>query len=416
MVCLIQSRTEKVVHRRIDNDKALVVAVLDINHAGQKRAAIGDDRPSRLESQLETAIGENSADKLAIGGEIGRGPSLVIDADSAAKVESRHRQPLAAKRAAKIKKRRIGALERIEVKNLRADMNRQSGRPDMRIVGKLSIQGGGLVLGSGDTEFGGTLAGRDFRMRVRGDIDIDPQRHWRRDPARRRDTADGLDLGRAFGVDLADAGIQRGANFRGGFADSRKDDLCGRHAGGKRALQLTARDNVGTGPLAGQQRDHAKRRIGLQREMHLAVNRRHRGGKIAVIGADTIARIDIERRAVRCRDILQRQAANDQTPVIITRKAVCHARKSPLTSGDAVGGLRRNLGRAVGIATFTAGGQPAGDKCQHQHCKSETLHRHFLSRSALIQPVACPCLGNPRAHLIGRCATETAPHRDGCLA
>ena len=172
-------------------------------------------------------------------------------------------------------------------------MNRQSSRPDMRIIGKPTIQCSGLVLRYRDTEFGGTLAGRNFCVCVRGDIDIDPQRHRRHDPARGGDAADGFDLGRAFGVDLADAGIQCGTNFGGGFADARKDDFCGRHAGGKCALQFAARNNVGAGPLAGQQRDDAKRRIGLQREMHLAVNRRHRGGEIAVIGADAVAGIYI---------------------------------------------------------------------------------------------------------------------------
>ncbi len=289
MIRLIQGRAQQIVHRRIDDDETLVVTVFQVDHAGQKRAIIGDNRPSRLESELEPAIGEDAADQRAIGGEISGRAGLVIDSDAAAKVECRHRQPFAAQGVAEIKKGGIGARERIEIEDLRADMNRQAGRPDMRVAGKPAIEAGGLVLRRGDTEFGGTLTGGNLGVRVGGNIDIDPQRHGRHDIAGRCHAADRLDLGGAFGVDLADAGIQRRADLLGGFANTRKDDHVSRHAGGTRAVQLTARDNVGAGTLGGQQCHHTKRRIGLQREMHLATDRCHGGGEIAIIGANAVA-------------------------------------------------------------------------------------------------------------------------------
>ena len=146
MMRLIQGRAQQIVHRRIDDDEPLVVAVLKVDHAGQKRAIIGDNRPSRLESELEPAIGEDAADQRAIGGEISGRAGLVIDSDAAAKVECRHRQPFAAQGVAEIKKGGIGARERIEIEDLRADMNREAGRPDMRVAGKPAIETGGLVL------------------------------------------------------------------------------------------------------------------------------------------------------------------------------------------------------------------------------------------------------------------------------
>ena len=46
--------------------------------------------------------------------------------------------------------------------------------------------------------------------------------------------------------------------------------------------------------------------------MHRAVHRRHGGGEIVVILANAIARIDIERRAVRRGDFVKTKSTNRQ--------------------------------------------------------------------------------------------------------
>ena len=128
----------------------------------------------------------------------------------------------------------------------------------------------------------------------------------------RGDGADGLDLGRAFGVDLANIGVERRTDFLGRFADTGKNDLRGGNACDERALHLAAGHDVRPGALACQERHHANRRIGLQREMHRAAHRRHGGGEIVVILANAIARIDVERRAVRRGDLVKTKSANRQ--------------------------------------------------------------------------------------------------------
>ena len=75
-------------------------------------------------------------------------------------------------------------------------------------------------------------------MRLRSDINIHAQCNGCLDAAAGSNLADRLDLLRAFGIDLANACIQRGGNLVGGLADTGKNDLAGRNAGCQRAGQL----------------------------------------------------------------------------------------------------------------------------------------------------------------------------------
>ena len=77
----------------------------------------------------------------------------------------------------------------------------------------------------------------------------------------------------------------------------------------------------GPGALARQKRHHANRRIGLQREMHRAAHRRDGSGKAGVVLADPVARIDIERGAVRGGDLVKPKPANRQPACLIAIKS-----------------------------------------------------------------------------------------------
>ena len=155
-------------------------------------------------------------------------------------------------------------------------------------------------------------------MRLRGDIDIHAKRHRRLHPACRGDLADGLDLLRAFGIDLADAGIKGGADLVRRLADTGKDDPPCRNPGGQRARHLAARDDVGPGPVLCQKGDDTKRGIGLQREMHGAAGRPDGIGETAVIITDSVTGIDIKRAAMACHDPGKRHAGGTEMALCVT--------------------------------------------------------------------------------------------------
>ena len=53
---LVQRRADQIVHRGVDDDEVLAVAVLHIDHAGDQDAGIADDHAARLEHQRAAEI------------------------------------------------------------------------------------------------------------------------------------------------------------------------------------------------------------------------------------------------------------------------------------------------------------------------------------------------------------------------
>ena len=68
---------------------------------------------------------------------------------------------------------------------------------------------------------------------------------------------------RAFGVDLEDAGGERGADLGLALADAGEDAAGGADAGGLGDMQLPAADHVGADALGAQQAQHGKVVVGL---------------------------------------------------------------------------------------------------------------------------------------------------------
>ena len=112
-----------------------------------------------------------------------------------------------------------------------------------------------------------------------------------------RDLRQQFELRLGFHIDAENAGIDRRGEFVRGLADAGEHDLLRRNAGGERALQFAARDDVGAGAEPRERRDH--RLIGIR--LHgVADERRHVRERIrehAIVPLQRRGRIAIERRA-----------------------------------------------------------------------------------------------------------------------
>ena len=93
---LIQRRAQQVVHRRINNDKSFIVTCFDINNLGQQCAVICRDGTAGFKPKVKAAVLKQPRDERTIGAEIGVTSLLVIDTNTAAKIEAWHFQPLGA--------------------------------------------------------------------------------------------------------------------------------------------------------------------------------------------------------------------------------------------------------------------------------------------------------------------------------
>ncbi len=135
--------------------------------------------------------------------------------------------------------------------------------------------------------------------------------------------------GTEFDIELKDAQAEGPADLVVRFGDTREDDALGRHAGRPGALDLPARDRVGTCPGQGQSADHGQIVIGLER----VTEKRRPPAKGALQGPEPRAhgagRIDVDGRAGLRRDPCQRHVLGMESAVAIGEG--CHCSAPPLS-------------------------------------------------------------------------------------
>ena len=102
---LVQRRADQIVHRSIDDDEILGVAVLHIDHARHQDAGIADDHPARLEHQRAAEIVRHPLDHRGIGGRQRRRRAVRVigDAEPAAEIDMRDGVAVGAQRRARIR-------------------------------------------------------------------------------------------------------------------------------------------------------------------------------------------------------------------------------------------------------------------------------------------------------------------------
>ena len=177
MMGLIQSRTNKVGHTGIDDDKLLFERFLHIEYSRDERTALAYDSTSQLEVQLLAAAQvECVAEYIEVGFKIGDGVFIrivVIDTQAASYIDVLYLDiPFH-----QIVLQAVDAFaeypESLHVQDLRSDMKVEADKLYMRIalqLGKYAIEHL-----DGNTEFVFTQARRDVLVGMCVDIGVQPQ-------------------------------------------------------------------------------------------------------------------------------------------------------------------------------------------------------------------------------------------------
>ena len=94
----VQRRPDQIVHRGIDDDEILGLAMLHIDHAGNQDAGVADDQTARLEHQRTAEIMRDALDHGCIG--VRRRRRLAVhvigNAEAAAEIDMRDRMAVGA--------------------------------------------------------------------------------------------------------------------------------------------------------------------------------------------------------------------------------------------------------------------------------------------------------------------------------
>src|SRR6516162_9996462 len=148
-----------------------------------------------------------------------------------------------------------------------------------------------------DGEFILGFAGCDLGVGFRIDVGIDPNRDVGGPPLASRNRREELELRLRLDIDAQDAGIDRSGEFGRALPDAGEHDPVGRNAGGERALEFSARHNVGPGTEPRQGGDHGLIGVGLH---GVANERAHVGERVAenpIVALKRGGGIAVERRA-----------------------------------------------------------------------------------------------------------------------
>ena len=146
--------------------------------------------------------------------------------------------PARAKFAQQFAHLRESYLERFETLQLAADVHRQPAHFETFELRQAAVDSADPIIGHTELVLG--LAGRNFLMRPRIDIRIDPQRAGGAEAARSSDRSKLDPFFLAFDVELADPGLESLDHLARHLADAREDDVLTRHPGDQCTRQLAA--------------------------------------------------------------------------------------------------------------------------------------------------------------------------------
>ena len=134
----VERGPDQVVHRGVDDDEILGVAMLHIDHAGDEDAGVADDHPARLEHQRAAEIMRHPLDHRGIGRRRRRrfAVHVIGNAEAAAEIDMRDGVAVGAQRLHEFSQDPERGFHPAEIGDLAADMHVGAGHQDAR-------QGGG---------------------------------------------------------------------------------------------------------------------------------------------------------------------------------------------------------------------------------------------------------------------------------
>ena len=122
---VVERRPDKIVHRRVDDDEMLVLALLQIDDRRDQRAGVADDQSARLQDHLAAERRRALGDDLGV--LLRRGRRIVVvairNAEAAAEIDMLDRMPVGSQRLHELGEQRERVVERLKIGDLRADMH-----------------------------------------------------------------------------------------------------------------------------------------------------------------------------------------------------------------------------------------------------------------------------------------------------
>src|SRR5271166_4327169 len=296
----VESRSDQIVHRAVDDHEAFGSARFDIDDPSDEQSGGASEDAPGLEGHSEPGRAKNFAHQPGVAVWLGRSLGSVADAETTAEIDAGNAKPFRAQFDYEPGDPQEGAPKWFEIDKLRADVDSKTDRLN---AGKLSRETvGGNHLIEIDAELILFQPSRNFGVGARVDVRIDPDRD-RRDPAScAGDLAQLAQLRHRLDVDLVDLGVERRLELGSGLAHPREKDPLRRHTGGESAAQLAFRDDIGTGPEAGEEAQDGEVGVGLDR---IADQRPLCGeslGKTLVLGGEGSCRIEVAGSADGSRD------------------------------------------------------------------------------------------------------------------
>jgi hypothetical protein len=236
--------------------------------------------------------------------------AVVRDAKAAAHVDVIELDALDAQLLHQRHHRRGRALHRFEGDDLRPEMHVDADRMQAGLSGHLPIQRSRLL--EAHAKLVDVKAGGDVRMRTGVDVGVDAHGHARAHSVCPGGAIDPLELSSGFGVDRLQTKLHGSIDLVGRLPHAGKDDIRRIETGPHGEIDLADGVRVdGTSELA-QQPDDGERRIRFQRVMNPMWMARERRVQRLVRTADRLGTVDVERRPVRPRDVLERHSVAHQ--------------------------------------------------------------------------------------------------------
>ena len=301
----IERRADEIVHAGVNHQEFLLAVALAVKDAGEQHAGGTHDAAAGFDHDGEAAGVDSAQEALHEGADLGRFLSRVVaHAEAPAQIEVADGVPRGAQFPGQRQHLVQGFENRAGVQDLRPDVATHAFGHQVAELPRVIVDGGRA--GDGDAELVLAQAGGYVGMGDSVHVGVDADGKAGCFAETRRLGVEQRQLRLRFAVEGADAALQRVFHFRGGLADSGEDDLRGVAAGFQDAVEFAAGDDVETGALFGQERQHGQRRIGFHRVANGVRQGSERGGVSRIVLADGLAGIDVGRRSNAVREVGQR--------------------------------------------------------------------------------------------------------------